>query len=284
MNLKNAERLKKLDKIWEFKKYTVVLDMDGTLIYATKVRKQVVPQSIKTEKLIIDIIGEKRSNVYVYQRPHLEEFLSKMGEHFNLVLFTATEQYIADLIIDHVDAWKVIQHRYAKNYCDNFDGVASKNLKKLFPAGLKDVIMIEDAPGTCLQVDNAIRIKRWEADTENDTVLIDIADFLIENIQKVNNCKDLVDLYNKSQLEKDIKNTAPVQMDGMKDLEEDTGREDTIQELADDLGFMSPNEHENNHMESSQTEEEIISSMPYSLEKPSHLSFNHILVQPPAQN
>ena len=43
MNLKNAERLKKFDKIWEFKKYTVVLDMDGTLIYATKVRKQVVP-------------------------------------------------------------------------------------------------------------------------------------------------------------------------------------------------------------------------------------------------
>ena len=43
MNLKNAERLKKLDKIWEFKKYTVVLDMDGTLIYATKVRKQVAP-------------------------------------------------------------------------------------------------------------------------------------------------------------------------------------------------------------------------------------------------
>ena len=198
MNQKNAERLKKLDKIWEFKKFTLVLDMDGTLVYASKVRKLDAPHSIKSDKLIIDIIGEKRSNIYVYPRPHLEEFLSKVGEHFNLVLFTATEQYIADLIIDHVDTWRVIQHRYAKNYCNNIEGSATKDLKRLFPGGLSDVIMIEDAPGTCLQVDNAIRIKRWEADSEKDTTLIDVADFLIENLKKVNHCKDLVDIYNKS--------------------------------------------------------------------------------------
>ena len=50
-------------------------------------------------------------------RPGCNEFLSKMKDHFEVVVFTASVQEYADWVIDQIDTEKVIEHRLYRHHC-----------------------------------------------------------------------------------------------------------------------------------------------------------------------
>jgi len=70
------------------KKYTLVLDLDETLIH------------------YIDI-GDGSFLI----RPNCREFLKEMSELYEIVIFTAAMQDYADWVIDQLDTGKWITHR-----------------------------------------------------------------------------------------------------------------------------------------------------------------------------
>eukprot|EP01006_Ploeotia_vitrea_P053009 TRINITY_DN67746_c6_g3_i1.p1 TRINITY_DN67746_c6_g3~~TRINITY_DN67746_c6_g3_i1.p1 ORF type:complete len:276 (-),score=24.50 TRINITY_DN67746_c6_g3_i1:198-1025(-) len=139
-------------------KYTVVLDLDETLIYARE--------------------GP------LYARPHLDELLQFLGEHCEVVVWTAGVRAYAQAVIRNIDKHNVIDHciyRHEKW----FTGCAgySKDLA-LVGRDLNHVIIIENTPD-CVRghEENGILVTDYEGGEMPDNTLPAIA-AVIEGIVK----------------------------------------------------------------------------------------------------
>jgi TFIIF-interacting CTD phosphatase-like protein len=55
--------------------------------------------------------------VYVLKRPYVDEFLCKVGELFECVLFTASLAKYADPVADLLDKWNVFHSRLYRESC-----------------------------------------------------------------------------------------------------------------------------------------------------------------------
>lgn len=183
---KNLMRIMKFDKIWESKKFTLVFGLHGTLVYVSKKKLKETNKLIKSDKLGYTPLGEKGwQELYVYPRPKLEEALAQLAEHFNLVVFTKSDQAWTDKLVDHIDTWKVIQRRFSRDSCDIEHNGIRKNLLRLFPGSdLNEILMIEEDSGLCMQPKNTIKIKKWEAQSIDDNVLEQLTTVLIDTLKK----------------------------------------------------------------------------------------------------
>lgn len=242
-NKKQMQRIDKFDKIWERKKFTLVLDLDGTLIHASRQRKTSYQKGIQYDRLSINVLGQGRQTVHLYTRPFLEEFLSRMGETFNLVIFSASDECYCDAIVDHVDKWRVVQQRFYRSSADFEQKKVKKDLTKVIKHHLDNVLMIEDAPGVCVQKEKTIIVKKWMGEDANDAELKSLMDILIEAAEIADDGFHLIELYKKKLLEskkKDVSLNEPhdemqgemslvVETDGgvTSPNYEETGREDT---------------------------------------------------------
>ena len=189
------QRIQKFDKIFEIKKFTLILDLDGTLVHATRTKRSKLEKGIQYEKLNMNILGHGRQAVHLYSRPHLDDFLSKLSEHFNLAVFSASEACYCDVIIDHIDKWRAIQQRFYKQHVDINHRIVSKDLTKIIKGSLDNVIMIEDAPGACMQRENTIIINKWNADNGKDNELKFLMDVLLEHVGHAQNSASLINYY-----------------------------------------------------------------------------------------
>lgn len=195
-NKQNFERLSMLDMIKERKKMTLALDLDGTLVFAARVKRERVKRGIRCESVSLEVLGEQNQTLYLYLRPYLDEFLARLSEHFNIVVFSAGDEAYINKIVDHLDKWQVIQQRFSRSYCDfSADKKSSKDLRRIFPSGIAQVIMVEDAPTICVQKEHTISVSRWEGKDPKDTDLKYLCEFLLENVENAQNAKQLVDLY-----------------------------------------------------------------------------------------
>jgi carboxy-terminal domain RNA polymerase II polypeptide A small phosphatase len=118
--------------------------------------------------------------VYVLKRPHVDEFLQRMGELYECVLFTASlakvsllsmylnvlkiffAQY-ADPVADLLDRWGVFRARLFRESCVFHRGNYVKDLNKL-GRDLHSVIIVDNSPASYIfHPDNAVRIKTSRA-------------------------------------------------------------------------------------------------------------------------
>ncbi len=75
-------------------KYTLVLDLDETLIH----------------------YFEEEDTGRFYVRPNCFEFLEEMSKHYELVIFTAAMQDYADWVLDQLDNKQLISHRLYRQH------------------------------------------------------------------------------------------------------------------------------------------------------------------------
>jgi RNA polymerase II subunit A small phosphatase-like protein len=61
-------------------------------------------------------------NVYVLKRPFVDEFMQRMGQIFEVVIFTASLSKYADPVIDNLDKCRVVRHRLFRESCINHRG------------------------------------------------------------------------------------------------------------------------------------------------------------------
>ena len=92
------------------KPYTLVLDLDETLLHYFE----------KNE-----VEGELRL------RPGVNEFLSTLSEHYEIMIFTAAMQDYADWAIEHLTSSKVIAHRFYRQHALPFGGFYVKDLSRI---------------------------------------------------------------------------------------------------------------------------------------------------------
>ncbi|CAN1143223.1 CTD small phosphatase-like protein 2 [Linum perenne] len=120
----------------------------------------------------------KEHIVYVKKRPHLDTFLERVAEMFEIVIFTATQSIYATQLLDILDADKKLISRWV--FCESciFSyGTYTKDLTVL-GVDLAKVTIIDNSPQVFrLQVNNEIPIKSWFNDP-SDSDLLSLLPFL----------------------------------------------------------------------------------------------------------
>jgi RNA polymerase II subunit A small phosphatase-like protein len=92
-------------------KKCVVIDLDETLVHSS-----FKPVSNADFIVPVEIEGIIHQ-VYVLKRPHCDEFLRRMGEMFECVLFTASLAKYADPVADLLDPNKIFSTRLFRESC-----------------------------------------------------------------------------------------------------------------------------------------------------------------------
>lgn len=165
-------------------KILLVLDLDETLVYATK-----EPLDRPADFLF----GE----YHVYKRPGLLNFLRLINQHFSLAIWSSAGDAYVEFISETIKPEEVnFQFVWGKSRCtrrlnlDIDEYVNEKRLKKVKAKGyhLSRVLIVDDSPEkTRDNFGNAIYIAPFEGQ-QNDNVLERLAQYLM-SIRKKDNVR-----------------------------------------------------------------------------------------------
>jgi len=160
-------------------KKCMVIDLDETLVHSSF-------KPISNADFIVHVeMDGTIHQVYVLKRPYVDEFLKKMGEMYECVLFTASLAKYADPVADLLDRWGVFRARLFRESCVFHRGNYVKDLGRL-GRELHKVVIVDNSPASYIfHPDNAVPVASW-FDDMSDTELLDLIPFF-ESLSKVDN-------------------------------------------------------------------------------------------------
>lgn len=160
------------------KKKCLILDLDETLVHSSF-------KYLRTADFVIPVeIDNQVHHVYVIKRPGVDEFLQKVGQWYEVVVFTASVAKYGDPLLNKLDIHKAVHHRLFRDSCFNYQGNFIKNLSQI-GRPLADSIIIDNSPALYIfHPEHSIPISSWFSDT-HDNELLDLLPFL-EDISKPN--------------------------------------------------------------------------------------------------
>lgn len=149
----------------------LVLDLDETLVHSS-LRPVPAPDYIVPVE-----IENNWHNFYVLKRPGVDNFLRRMGEMYEVVVFTASLAKYADPVLDKLDPTKSVAHRLFRESCFNHRGNYVKDLSQL-GRPVCDTIILDNSPASYIfHPHNAVPVSSWFNDP-HDTELTDLCPFL----------------------------------------------------------------------------------------------------------
>ncbi|KAK5632642.1 hypothetical protein RRF57_008356 [Xylaria bambusicola] len=160
----------------------LVLDLDETLVHSSF---KILNQADFT--IPVEIEGNYH-NVYVIKRPGVDQFMKRVGELYEVVVFTASVSKYGDPLLDQLDIHKVVHHRLFRESCYNHQGNYVKDLSQV-GRDLKDTIIIDNSPTSYIfHPQHAVPISSWFSDA-HDNELLDLIPVLEDlagpNVQDV---------------------------------------------------------------------------------------------------
>jgi len=149
----------------DFKKKTLVLDLDETLVHSSF-------RPVPNADYIIPVeIDNKITDVYVIKRPWVDKFMEAMGELYEVVVFTASLAKYADPLLDLLDPQKLVRIRLFRDSCCPYEGNYVKDLSRL-GRKLEDTIIVDNSPHSYIfQPENAIPIGTFIGDPQDHELL-----------------------------------------------------------------------------------------------------------------
>ena len=146
-------------------KKCLVIDLDETLVHSSF-------KPINNADFIVPVeIDGTIHQVYVLKRPYVDEFLMKVGELYECVLFTASLAKYADPVTDLLDKWDVFRSRLFRESCVFHRGNYVKDLGRL-GRELGKIIIVDNSPASYIfHPENAVPVVSWFDDMENKELL-----------------------------------------------------------------------------------------------------------------
>jgi len=139
-------------------KKCLVLDLDETLVHSSF---KLVP----CDFVVPVKIEDKTYKVYVAKRPHVDEFMRRVGELYEIVVFTASLAQYADPVIDLLDIHKVVDWRLFRESCTPFKGAYVKDMGRM-GRDISTIMILDNSPHSYLfNRENAIPCETWYNDT-----------------------------------------------------------------------------------------------------------------------
>ncbi|CAH8353198.1 unnamed protein product [Eruca vesicaria subsp. sativa] len=162
---------------------TIVLDLDETLIHSS-MEKPEVPYDFVVKP---EIDGQMLT-FFVIKRPGVDDFLKKIGEKYQIVVFTAGLREYASLVLDQLDPERrLISRSFYRDACSEIDGRLVKDLGFVM-RDLRRVVIVDDNPNAyALQPENALPIKPF-CDDLKDVELRKLGEFFEGDCEK---CEDM---------------------------------------------------------------------------------------------
>lgn len=148
--------------------YTLVLDLDETLVHC----------SISPFEGYDEIL----ECIYISYRPFLIDFLERVSQYFEVVVFTASEKEYATMVLDRIDPErKYIHHRLFRDSCLPISGNYIKDLNVLGRDIDKTIIIDNSIIAFSLNIDNGIPIHSFTGDKQDTELhkLIQILDYAL---------------------------------------------------------------------------------------------------------
>ncbi|KAK4624695.1 putative phosphatase PSR2 [Fulvia fulva] len=143
----------------------LVLDLDETLVHSSF---KILHQADFT--IPVEIEGQYH-NVYVIKRPGVDTFLKRVGELYEVVVFTASVSKYGDPLLDQLDIHNVIHHRLFRESCYNHQGNYVKDLSQV-GRELKETIIIDNSPTSYIfHPQHAVPISSWFSDAHDNELL-----------------------------------------------------------------------------------------------------------------
>ena len=172
-----------LPKINPIYKYSLVLDLDETLIYLKR-----------------DSNGKSKRKVIIL-RPFLHEFLSKMKKIYELILFSYEIQEYVDPIVDLIEKKeKYFEHRLYKQHTKFNGKYYIKDLSRL-GRDIRRILIIDNiSQNFKLQKNNGICIKPFYGDVVSDRNTLKFLSIILEKIRyDADESNDIRDSLRKEQ-------------------------------------------------------------------------------------
>nr|CEL66030.1 TPA: CTD small phosphatase-like protein [Neospora caninum Liverpool] len=173
---------------------TLVIDLDETLVLATKTR-------LCPEQLAVDVsIQGKLSTFYVAKRPFAEVFLAELFPLFQIVIFTAGRHEYANALLDSLDLHAYVDRCLTREDCRLVGpNLYAKDLQKVC-SDLSKTVLIDDSPVAALYFpDNYVPIEGW-CGNETDTALMDLLPLLLA-LRSVRDVRAILHLRHRGQPE-----------------------------------------------------------------------------------
>lgn len=163
----------------------LVLDLDETLVHSS------FKMTVDADFVVpIEIDGQPH-NVFVLKRPGVDTFMKRMGEIYEVVVFTASLSKYADPVLDIFDQHNVVRHRLFRESCFQYKGTYVKDLSQL-GRELNQVIILDNSPASYIfHTANAVPVSSWFNDP-HDSELLDLIPFF-EDLAHVDDVTDILD-------------------------------------------------------------------------------------------
>src|SRR3990167_9172228 len=159
----------------------LVLDLDETLVHCVNFDGR---SNSGTETVPFRPLGAPASStpglVKFNRRPGLEKFLKTMAEHFQIVVFTASDRAYARAVLNQIDPNHYVCKLLCRESCTfTKSGNVVKDLRIFFGKQLQNIILVDNS-SKCFypQVDNGVPILSF-IDDERDNELEELSQFLI---------------------------------------------------------------------------------------------------------
>ncbi|XP_057677550.1 carboxy-terminal domain RNA polymerase II polypeptide A small phosphatase 2 isoform X1 [Corythoichthys intestinalis] len=146
-------------------KICAVIDLDETLVHSSF-------KPISNADFIVPVeIEGTMHQVYVLKRPYVDEFLRRMGELFECVLFTASLAKYADPVTDLLDRHGVFRTRLFRESCVFHQGCYVKDLSRL-GRDLHKTLILDNSPASYIfHPNNAVPVMSWFDDADDAELL-----------------------------------------------------------------------------------------------------------------